>query len=162
MAAACQLLPTPPHHSCNRGSAALGPCPTRVTCTGGSAAAQPCTPHTPKTIVCRGCCLQSCTHCHRVGAALPCCLEATQHLGLGVLRAAGPCTCLHSMRLVPVPPCLQTMEAKVASALTRKEFVDTFKLLDEKCTEELRKRTDDPTAIPLYIYDNVNSQGGPK
>lgn len=54
------------------------------------------------------------------------------------------------------------MEAKVASALTRKEFVDTFKLLDEKCTEELRKRTNDPTAIPLYIYDNVNSQRGAK
>ena len=66
------------------------------------------------------------------------------------------------MRRVLVPPCLQTMEAKVASALTREEFVDTFKLLDEKCTAELRTRTGDPTATPLYIYDNVNSQKGAK
>jgi hypothetical protein len=66
------------------------------------------------------------------------------------------------MRLVLVPPCLQTMDKKVASALTREEFVDTFELLNDKCTEELQNRTGDPTATPLYIYDNVNSQKGAK
>lgn len=54
------------------------------------------------------------------------------------------------------------MDHKVASALTREEFVDTFKLLHDKCTQELRKRTGDPTIEPLYIYDNVPSQKGAK
>jgi transposase len=52
------------------------------------------------------------------------------------------------------------MDHKVASALTRAEFLDTFKLLHDKCTQELRNRTGDSTAEPLYIYDNVSSQAG--
>lgn len=42
--------------------------------------------------------------------------------------------------------------------MTRAEFTDTMRLLNEHCTAALRSATGDPNIEPLYIYDNVATQ----